>query len=103
MSDAVREEASQRDREYGHAVRGDSYDVWVMTWGEIIDNAMRRLDFLRDQLDHEVTQLEHAQSHLDRVVAVGARDVHVRTRAFERLDQLEHSSLQVERRERLRA
>jgi hypothetical protein len=58
MNEAVEAEASQEDREEGLAMRRPDFEVWVMTWGNLVDRALQRLSFLRDQLDYEVSQLD---------------------------------------------
>jgi len=58
MDEAVRDDATQADRTRGHVVHANDHDVWVVTWGDLIDNSMRRLDFLRQQLDYEVEQID---------------------------------------------
>lgn len=44
------------DRARGHVVRHDRYDVWVVEWGDLIDQRLLSLDFVRSQLDYEVDQ-----------------------------------------------
>jgi len=50
----------QRDRAWGHIESGDDYDIYVTTWGSLIDEAEGRLAFYRDQLTYDITQGEAA-------------------------------------------
>lgn len=49
-------ELEQRDREWGHVVAAGKYDIWVTTWGRLIDQAERRFNFYREQLEYRVSQ-----------------------------------------------
>ena len=40
-----------------------AYDIWVVSWGELIDEALHRYEFLRKDLDDAVDQ----ESTLERV------------------------------------
>ena len=40
-----------------------AYDIWVVSWGELIDEALHRYEFLRKALDDAVDQ----ESTLERV------------------------------------
>ena len=46
IDNAVRQEANQRDRPRG--VR-----VWVRDWGQIIEDARRRLDYFQKEFQHD--------------------------------------------------
>jgi hypothetical protein len=48
----------QRDSAWGHIESGDDYDIFVTTWGHLIDEAEGRLAFYRDQLTYDITQEE---------------------------------------------
>ncbi|MGX7669123.1 ATP-binding protein [Plantactinospora sp. DSM 117369] len=45
----------QRDKPAGLADDQDEYEVWVKSWGEILDSAERKLSFFQKQLDYEAT------------------------------------------------
>jgi len=51
-------ELEPRDREWGHVVATSKYDIWVTTWGRLIDQAERRFNFYREQLAYKVSQEE---------------------------------------------
>lgn len=68
----VRQEASQRGRERGLAFEPDLPDapgakvrVWVRDWGQIIDDAKRRLDYFQKSLQHDPS-LDDAREYLRR-------------------------------------
>ena len=39
-------------------IKADNYDIFVTTWGQLIDDAESRLSFYREQLDYKVLQEE---------------------------------------------
>jgi hypothetical protein len=51
-------ELQQQDRPWGHVTRAEKYDLWVMTWGRLLDQAERRYTFYREQLAYNATQEE---------------------------------------------
>jgi len=60
MSDRLRQRASQKDRPRGLLFEPElsgapraKVRVWVRTWGEIIEDAGRRLSYFQDQLQHD--------------------------------------------------
>ncbi|SCL56523.1 Type I restriction enzyme R protein N terminus (HSDR_N) [Micromonospora chersina] len=46
----------QEDREPGHADKQRDYDLWVLTWGQIFDDAERKLRFFQRRLNYEATE-----------------------------------------------
>lgn len=72
MDDDVRQEVNQANRERGLAFEPDLPDapgakvrVWVRDWGQIIDDAKRRLDYFQKSLQHDPS-LEDARNYLRR-------------------------------------
>jgi hypothetical protein len=51
----------QRDRSWGHIETHDEYDIWVTTWGRLLDEAERRLAFYREQLKYDISQDQAVQ------------------------------------------
>lgn len=49
---------AQRERARGHATVGDNYDIFVVTWQELIDKRLHELSFIRKQLDYDISQDE---------------------------------------------
>lgn len=58
LTDDLADEIKQTDRSPGHVVRMENYDIWVTHWGQLLDDAMRRIEFYRDQLKYDITQDE---------------------------------------------
>ena len=62
LSDGIAADAdgdvNQLQREPGHVIATTEYDVWALTWAQIIQEAKVRLDWIRDRLELQVT--EHA-------------------------------------------
>ena len=52
----INSQVEQRDRAWGHIEAHDSYDIWITTWGRLLDDAGQRLAFYRDQLNYDITQ-----------------------------------------------
>ena len=46
----------QQYRPWGHITRAEKYDLRVMTWGRLLDQAERRFTFYREQLAYNATQ-----------------------------------------------
>lgn len=40
----------QRNRKFGHSIEGDNYDVFILTWGDIITEAKIKLNYIKDKL-----------------------------------------------------
>ncbi|WP_034062199.1 ATP-binding protein [Lacinutrix jangbogonensis] len=47
----IESELDQTDRKYGHVVATDLYDVYVLTWGHILNEARTRYEFIKDKLN----------------------------------------------------
>lgn len=47
----IEPELEQSDRKYGHVVATDFYDVYVLTWGHILNEARTRYEFIKDKLN----------------------------------------------------
>lgn len=72
IDDVVRQEANQKNRERGVVFEPDLPDapgakvrVWVRDWGQIIDDAKRRLDYFQKSLQHDPS-LDDARDYLRR-------------------------------------
>lgn len=48
----------QRDRAWGHIESTDKHDIYITTWGRLLDEAEHRLAFYRDQLRYDISQDE---------------------------------------------
>ena len=72
MGDRLRQRSSQKDRPRGLFFEPDlpgaphaRVRVWVRTWGEIIEDARRRLSYFQDQLQHDAS-FDEARDYLRR-------------------------------------
>jgi hypothetical protein len=54
--EAIGDQIEQTGRARGLLVQQDDYEVWVVTWGELLDRAEGRLDFYKDQLQYDMSQ-----------------------------------------------
>lgn len=54
-------ERRSNDRPFGQIMNADGIRVWAMTWGEIIDEALHRLKFVRQHLDYQPSAREAIQ------------------------------------------
>jgi Histidine kinase-, DNA gyrase B-, and HSP90-like ATPase len=52
----ISSQVEQRDRAWGHIEAHEDYDIWITTWGRLLDDAMQRLAFYRDQLNYDISQ-----------------------------------------------
>lgn len=59
LSDGIAADAkadvNQRNREPGHVTSADDYDIWALTWSQVIHSAKVRLDWIQKQLELEVS------------------------------------------------
>jgi hypothetical protein len=56
--DEIRGELEQADREWGNVNKSSQYEIWVTTWGRLLNNAETRLNFYRQQLEYNASQEE---------------------------------------------
>lgn len=52
---------TQKDREWGHVIANEKYDVRITTWGHLLDAAERRLQFYKEQLTYSASQEESTE------------------------------------------
>lgn len=58
FKDEIEDDVAPRDREYGHLHAGKNYDVWVISWGDLLNHNERRFEFYREQLEYSISQEE---------------------------------------------
>ncbi|GAA1292325.1 ATP-binding protein [Saccharothrix xinjiangensis] len=58
ISEEIEDEVNQTDREWGHVTKQADYDIYVTQWGQLLDNAAKRLEFYREQLRYDISQEE---------------------------------------------
>ncbi|MDQ6782205.1 MAG: hypothetical protein M3063_01910, partial [Actinomycetota bacterium] len=81
MRDEIAGELEQRDRDWGHIIKAEKYDVRATTWGRLIDQAERRLSFYREQLSYAADHRNPALSITETpqlISGVGGVDVSLR-------------------------
>jgi hypothetical protein len=54
----IEDDLKQVGRDPGNVFQVDQYTIWVMQWGQLLDNVERTLNFYRDQLQYNITQDE---------------------------------------------
>lgn len=47
----IESQLEQKDRDYGHVISTDHYDVHVLTWGHVINDAKTRYEFIKERLN----------------------------------------------------
>ncbi|MBZ6142522.1 ATP-binding protein [Streptomyces olivaceus] len=62
-SDKILRDIRQKDRPAGLADVQEEYEVWVKSWGEILDAGERKLRFFQEQLNYEATD-DRVTQHL---------------------------------------
>ncbi len=55
---------NQKNRKYGHIVEGDNYDVFILTWGDIITEAKIRHNFIKEKLNLNLQDNEAGLNYL---------------------------------------
>ncbi len=61
IKDELKGDLSQKDREWGHVIANERYDVRITTWGHLLDQAERRLQFYKEQLIYSASQDESVE------------------------------------------
>jgi hypothetical protein len=56
MSKDAESECTQKDREFGHIDSKDNYDVYVKQWGDILNEAEARHQYLKEKLNYDITE-----------------------------------------------
>lgn len=68
LSDGIAADAkadvNQRNREPGHVTSADEYDIWVLTWSQVLHSAKVRLDWIQKHLELEVSQNSEGLEYL---------------------------------------
>lgn len=54
----------QKNRKYGHIAEGDNYDVFVLTWGDIITEAKIRLNYIKEKLSVNLQDNEQGLGYI---------------------------------------
>ncbi len=42
---------TQKNRKYGHIHEGENFDVYILSWGDIINEAKQRHEFIKEKLN----------------------------------------------------
>ncbi|WP_033440856.1 ATP-binding protein [Saccharothrix sp. NRRL B-16314] len=58
ISEEIEDDVHQTDREWGHVTKQGDYDIYVTQWGQLLDDAAKRLEFYREQLRYDISQEE---------------------------------------------
>jgi hypothetical protein len=66
VSEDAKEDVTQRDREPGHVTSGNHYDVWVLTWSQIIQKAKIRHNWIQQRLQYQVSDNSEGMQYLRR-------------------------------------
>lgn len=56
MSKDAESECTQKDREFGHIDSKDNYDVYVKQWGDVLNEAEARHQYLKEKLNYDITE-----------------------------------------------
>jgi hypothetical protein len=59
-------EMLQKDRQPGHLVNGPHHDVWIRTWGDVIQDAKIRLTWVQERLQFAVSDNSEGMQYLRR-------------------------------------
>ena len=64
MNDDAISECNQKDREFGHIDSKDNYEVYVKKWGDVLNEADARHQYLKEKLNYNITEDEEGISVL---------------------------------------
>ncbi len=54
----------QKNRKYGHISEGENFDVYILTWGDIITDAKTRLNYIKEKLNLNLLDNESGLSYI---------------------------------------
>lgn len=60
----IEPELEQTDRKYGHVIATELYDVYVLTWGHILNEAKTRYEFIKEKLNLNLLDNEQNLKYL---------------------------------------
>jgi len=55
---------NQKGRKYGHLIEGENFDIFILTWGEIISEAKERHEYIREKLNLTIKNNEEGIDYL---------------------------------------
>jgi len=55
---------TQKNRKYGHIHEGDNFDVFILSWGDIISEAKQRHEFIKEKLNLNLQDNEEGLNYL---------------------------------------
>jgi hypothetical protein len=55
---------AQKNRKYGHIHEGDNFDVFILSWGDIISDAKIRLNYIKEKLNLNLKDNEEGLTYL---------------------------------------
>ena len=55
---------NQKGRQRGHIVEGENYDVFVLTWGDVLSEAKIRHEYIKDKLNINLQDNEAGLQYL---------------------------------------
>lgn len=55
---------TQKNRKYGHIHEGDNFDVFILSWGDIISEAKQRHEFIKEKLNLNLQDNEEGLAYL---------------------------------------
>jgi hypothetical protein len=54
----------QKNRKFGHVSEGDNFDVYILSWGDIISEAKQRHEFIKEKLNLNLKDNEEGLGYL---------------------------------------
>jgi hypothetical protein len=64
--EAIENECNQPDRRYGQVFIAKHYEIWIKRWGDIIQEAKGRLEFVKKQMGYTIESNEEGLEYLRR-------------------------------------
>ena len=64
IKDELEPQLRQKGRKYGHLIEGENFDVFILSWGTIINEAKKRHEYIRDKLNLSIKNNEEGLNYL---------------------------------------
>jgi hypothetical protein len=64
FKDEIKPLLTQRNRKYGHIHEGENFDVYILSWGDIIAEAKQRHEFIKEKLNLNLKDNEEGLKYL---------------------------------------
>jgi len=64
FSPELEPQLKQKNRKFGHVSEGENFDVFILSWGDIISEAKQRHEFIKEKLNLNLKDNEEGLNYL---------------------------------------